>query len=112
MTLLDRLKKLLGSSQAPPSHSDECDQSSAACKPISCMEAMARVQEYLDGELEGVSHEEVAQHFSICQKCYPHLRLEERFRELLHRSQEGEVCPERLKEQVLELLAAEAGELQ
>jgi len=68
------------------------------------------VHEYLDGELSGVSHEEADHHFSICQKCYPHLRLEERFRELLHGSQEGEACSERLKEQVLELLAAEAGE--
>jgi mycothiol system anti-sigma-R factor len=74
------------------------------------MEAMAKVQEYLDGELEGVSHEEVAHHFSVCQQCYPHLRLEERFRELLHRSQDGEACPESLREQVLGLLASEAGE--
>jgi len=73
------------------------------------MEAMAKVQEYLDGELDGVSHEEVAHHFSICQRCYPHLRLEERFRELLHRSQADEACPETLKEQVLELLAEEVG---
>ena len=109
MTLFERLKKLLGGSEAPP-HSNGDGNPSAACKPISCMEAMAKVQEYLDGELDGVSHEEVAHHFSICQKCYPHLRLEERFRELVHRSQEGETCPERLKEQVLELLAAESGE--
>jgi len=72
---------------------------------------MAKVHEYLDGELDGSSHEEVAYHFSICQKCYPHLKLEERFRELLQRSQAGEACPEHLKEQVLELLAAEATEL-
>ncbi|MFH1764021.1 MAG: zf-HC2 domain-containing protein [Gemmatimonadota bacterium] len=110
MTLFDRLKQLLGGSQAPPSPSGEEKKSSAACKPISCMEAIAKVHEYLDGELDGVSHEEVAHHFSICKKCYPHLRLEERFRELLQRSQEGEACPERLREQVLELLAAEAGE--
>ena len=110
MTLLNRLKRLLGSSQAPTSHCGEGDTNSAAGESISCMEAMAKVHEYLDGELSGVSHEEADHHFSICQKCYPHLRLEERFRELLHGSQEGEACSERLKEQVLELLAAEAGE--
>ena len=68
---------------------------------------MKRLHEYLDGELDGVSHEEVAHHFSICQRCYPYLRLEERFRDLLHRSQVGEACPEHLRKQVLELLAAE-----
>jgi anti-sigma factor (TIGR02949 family) len=78
-------------------------------RSITCREALERVQEYLDGELEHVSHEEVTEHFDRCKRCYPHLRLEERFRDLLHRSQEGEACPEHLKEQVLELLAAEAG---
>ena len=72
------------------------------------MEAAAKLQEYLDGELDGVTHEEVARHFAMCQKCYPHLRLEERFRTLLQRSQENEACPEHVKKQVLDLLAAEA----
>ncbi len=108
MSFLDRLKRLLGTPglSAPPSGNGG---GSPTCKAITCMEAMARVQEYLDGELDGVSHEEVAHHFSVCQKCYPHLKLEERFRELLHRSQEEEGCPESLKEHVLELLATEAG---
>jgi anti-sigma factor (TIGR02949 family) len=72
------------------------------------MEAMEQLHEYLDGELDEVSHEEVARHFSICQRCYPHLRLEERFRDLLHGSQDAEACPEHVRRQVLELLAAEA----
>lgn len=110
MTLFDRLKQLLEGSQAPLPPSGDDEESSAACKTITCMEAIARVHEYLDGELDGISHEEVAHHFSMCQRCYPHLRLEERFRELLQRSQEGDACPESLRERVLDLLAAEAGE--
>jgi len=110
MTVFDRLKRLLGSPDAPTSHSEEDGRGSGACKPISCMEAMARLQEYLDRELDEVSHQEAAHHFSMCQKCFPHLKLEERFRDLLHHSQEGEVCPDHLKEQVLELLAAEGRE--
>ena len=110
MSFFDRLKRLLGSSRISGSFSKNGGDGLATCKAITCMEAMAKVQEYLDGELDDVSHEEVAHHFSVCQKCYPHLKLEERFRELLHRSQEDEGCPETLKEQVLELLAAEAGE--
>jgi anti-sigma factor (TIGR02949 family) len=73
------------------------------------MEALEKVHEFLDGELDSVSHQEVTQHFEMCQKCYPHLRLEERFREALQRSKGDEVCPEHVKSQVLELLAAEAG---
>ena len=109
MTLFHRLKQLLGSSKTPTPHCGESESDSKEGTPISCMEAMAKVHEYLDGELGGVSHEEAEHHFSICQKCYPHLRLEKRFRELLRGSQKGEACSDRLKEQVLELLAAEAG---
>lgn len=110
MSFIDRLKRLLGHSEASRSGSGGNGKGSSACKPISCMEAMAKLQEYLDGELEDVSHEEVAHHFSMCQRCYPHLKLEERFKDLLRRSQEREGCPDHVKEQVLELLAAESGE--
>ena len=72
---------------------------------LSCEESLALVYEYLDGELDGVSHEEVAQHFAMCKRCYPHLKLEERFRELLHRSAEEDACPEHVRKQVLEALA-------
>lgn len=110
MTFFDRLKRLLGGLTVPTPGSEKTEGDSGASKPITCMEAMEKLQEYLDGELDYVSHDEVAHHFSICQKCYPHLRLEERFRDLLHRSQQGDACPERLRDQVLDLIAAEAGE--
>ncbi len=108
MSFLERLKRLLGGLATHADHPGGNGKVSTACKPISCMEAMERLQEYLDGELNGVSHEEVAHHFSQCQRCYPHLQLEERFKDLLHRSQEAETCPDRVRAQVLELLATEA----
>jgi len=108
MSFFERLKRLLGCVGTDADQSGGNGKVSTTCKPISCMEALERLQEYLDGELNGVSHEEVAHHFSMCQRCYPHLQLEERFKELLHRSQEDEVCPDRVRSQVLELLATEA----
>lgn len=110
MTLVERLKKLLGVGVSEP-HPDHADgEECPACQPISCMEAMERVYEYLDGELEDLSHREVAHHFSVCKRCYPHLRLEERFLALLHSAQREERAPAHLKDQVLEVLAAEAAE--
>jgi anti-sigma factor (TIGR02949 family) len=109
MSFSERLKRLLWGGEAPTPTSREEEESHPAVRAITCMEALERVQEYLDGELDHVSHEEVTQHFDKCKRCYPHLRLEERFRDLLHRSQKKEACPEHLKEQILELLAAEAG---
>lgn len=111
MGFLDRLKKLVGAGgNGATTPEREASDTGGATDPgeITCMEALERVHEYLDGELDGLSHEEVAQHFAVCQRCYPHLRLEERFRELLHRVEAEAEAPRQLREQVLELLAAEA----
>lgn len=108
MSFFERLKRLLGGSGNGQSTPSAEGQVSTAVQPITCREALERVQEYLDGELDTVSHAEVAHHFSMCQRCYPHLRLEERFKELLHRSQEEESCPEGVRARVMELLASQA----
>ena len=109
MSLIDRLRGLLRHTASPAHEVGESGECSEGCKSITCAEALERIQEFLDGELDGVSHEEVAHHFAVCKGCYPHLRLEERFLELVHRSEEGESCPEHLRKQVMELLTAEAG---
>ncbi len=107
MSLIDRLKQLLGHAGSRASDVGERGEGDQGCRAITCLEALERVQEYLDGELDGTSHEEVALHFSVCKACYPHLRLEERFLDLLHRSEKGESCPEHLRSQVLALLSSE-----
>ena len=106
MSFGDRLRRLLslGGRGAGPAGKT----SSGVCEDPSCVDAMSRIQEYLDGELENAPHEEVAHHFHVCQKCYPHLKLEERFRDLLHRHHNEECAPQHLRDQVLELLAREA----
>jgi len=106
MSFLERLKSLLRAGGSPPSQNGG---NGTGPKDLTCMQAMEQLQEYLDGELDHIPHQEVAHHFSMCKRCYPHLKLEERFRGLLDRSQEEEACPEHLREQVLELLAAETG---
>ena len=109
MNLFDRLKRLLGGNGAS-SEAGGNGKPEGPVRAIECMEAMAKVQEYLDGELDGVSHEEVAQHFAMCKRCYPHLKLEERFRDLLHRSAEEDPCPGHVRKQVLEALAQEGAD--
>lgn len=103
MSLIRRLKRLLDGLAG-----ESREGASSTCPPISCMEAMAKLQEYLDGELEDVSHEQVARHFEICKKCYPHLKLEERFREFLRRhADDEEGAPAHLETKVLALLETE-----
>jgi anti-sigma factor (TIGR02949 family) len=110
MSFFDRLMRLVRGSETSKTRSGGNGKSPGVREHISCMEALEKLQEYLDGELDEVSHEEVAHHFEICQRCYPHLKLEERFRGLLNRAQEGEACPQHVREQVLELLSAEKGD--
>ncbi|MEX2465464.1 MAG: zf-HC2 domain-containing protein [Gemmatimonadota bacterium] len=71
---------------------------------------MTVVQEFLDGELEGVSAEKVRAHFEVCSRCYPHLRFERSFREALARASRGEGAPPDLKSRVVALLAGVAGD--
>ena len=71
------------------------------------MEALERLYEYLDGELPDLSAEQVAEHFRICKKCYPRLQLEKAFHNAVHRVQAGEVCPEEVRQRVMDSLMAE-----
>ena len=116
MTFLDRLKRLLGGGAglpggaADPLPDPEGNGASGDRPPISCAEALERLHEYLDGELEEVTAADVAHHFRVCKACFPHLKLEERFREALRESQRGESCPEHVRARLLDVLAAETGE--
>ncbi len=84
-------------------------QGDTAVAMISCDEASARLFEYLDGELEGVSEEEVRGHLEICEACYPRVQFEKHFLEALRRSQNGGQASASLKERVLLAIEEEPG---
>lgn len=71
---------------------------------ISCEEALQLVQEFLDGELEGVSESDVKRHFDVCERCYPHLKFESAYRDAVCRAVKGQVAPPELKATVAELI--------
>lgn len=101
MSLLDRLKKLLGMS-GNGSHGATAVGTVAM---ISCEDALQLVHEYLDGELDDVPASEVKQHFDMCQACYPHLHLETVFRDALRRAAAGQAAPDELKSRIASLIA-------
>lgn len=108
MRLVDRLKRLLGRGNGDAGHSHPSEDSTPPM--ISCRDALTVLYEYLDGELEGASQEQVKAHFDVCSRCYPHLRLEESFRAALRRAGQGETAPDQLKERLQELITeADAG---
>lgn len=77
---------------------------------LSCEDALARIYEFLDGELEEMTHEQVERHFDVCKRCYPQLQWEQSFRRALHRAVEDEEAPDELKRRVRQLLESRAGE--
>jgi mycothiol system anti-sigma-R factor len=76
----------------------------AAAAAIACAEASARLFEYLDGELEAVSEEEVRLHLEVCEGCYPRVQFEKHFMEALRRSQNGGRVSDDLRDRVLQSL--------
>ena len=90
--ILDALKMILG--MKPPGG-------------IPCEEALARIHEFMDGELTVVSAESVEEHFRVCNRCYPHLKLEKDFRARVQVALLQPEVPEGLRERVLELLDGE-----
>lgn len=93
MSIFDRLKRLFGGGAM-----DEVEM-------IPCEEALRLVHDFIDGELEGVPHDQVRRHFEACQRCYPHLKLESAYREAVRRAAEGEKAPSELKSRVAAMLA-------
>ncbi|MCH1571928.1 MAG: mycothiol system anti-sigma-R factor [Longimicrobiales bacterium] len=97
MAMFDRLRGLFGQSTV-----DGSDDAGGAM--MSCEEALRLVHEFLDGELEDSSADEVQQHFHMCQRCYPHLKLETAFREAVRRAASGQSAPLELRDRVTALL--------
>lgn len=46
---------------------------------IECEEALARIYEYLDGELEPEVRERIHRHLEVCRRCYPRFDFERIF---------------------------------
>lgn len=115
MSILERLKALLqgGAGDGAASKSNDAMAEapmSGQADMISCEEALRLVHDYLDGELEHVSANQVRQHFDMCERCYPHLKLESVYRDAMTRVASGATAPAGLKDRVSALLAeADAG---
>ena len=116
MSFIEALKRLLlGNGQNGPSRGTGASGSSGpssetAVAMIPCEEASARLFEYLDGELEDLSEEEVRRHLEVCKVCYPRVQFEKHFLEALRRSRNGGRASESLRERVLQALGEDEGQ--
>ena len=103
MSMFDRLRSFFGGSPTPGAGANGA--SDGEMEMIPCHEALRLVHEYLDGELEGVSEDQVQKHFDVCQQCYQHLHLESVFRDTVRRAAGTQTAPPELKAKLSEILA-------
>jgi anti-sigma factor (TIGR02949 family) len=94
--ILDGFRRLFGGGEPPPGG-------------LSCEEALARIQEFLDGELDPAQSHNVDEHFQVCTRCYPHLKLEQEFRKKVQVALREQEVPQGLRERVLEALDQTGG---
>lgn len=47
--------------------------------PIECEEAVRRVYEFLDGELDTATTDRIRRHLQMCRRCYPYFDFERIF---------------------------------
>ena len=77
-------------------------------EPISCQQALRRLYEYLDGELNADNAAEVRRHIEVCEACYPEVRFTTEFRDAVHRAARGQpVTPTSLRDKVARIIAEE-----
>ena len=110
MSIIKRLKALFRSGAGEASEAGMSGGMAEApmagmADMISCEDALRLVHDYLDGELEDVPENQVRQHFDMCERCYPHLKLESVYRDAMHRVGSGGGAPAGLKDRVSALLA-------
>ena len=72
-------------------------------KPINCEEALKRLFEYIDRELDGHKHDEMQEHLSKCRGCYSRLEFEKKLRRHLKCAAEDK-APEELQDRIKKLI--------
>jgi mycothiol system anti-sigma-R factor len=71
------------------------------CDPCTCGEALSRVYDYLDQELDATSAVAIAGHLEACPPCAEQYRLEQVVKTLIQRTCCEERAPEELRVRIV-----------
>jgi anti-sigma factor (TIGR02949 family) len=82
----------------------------SAGQAVSCREAVSRLWEYLDGELEGGQEPAIREHLETCTRCYPHTDFQRAYQRFLASTARMPV-PAGLRRRVFEAILAEEASL-
>jgi anti-sigma factor (TIGR02949 family) len=69
-------------------------------KMMSCHEAMARLWEFLDGELPEDERHMLERHLEVCSRCFPAYDFQRAYLEYTRRLATRESTPERLRREL------------
>jgi mycothiol system anti-sigma-R factor len=79
---------------------------------VPCVEVLARVYSYLDGEIEQAGCAQIRQHLDECGPCLREYGLEEAVKRLVHKHCGQEAVPTELRAKVLGRIQAVRAELE
>ena len=81
------------------------DQSCGGPSDCTCGDALSRVYDYLDRELDAAAARAIAVHLEACPDCTEHYRLEQLVKSLVHRTCCEERAPEELRVRIVARIA-------
>ena len=74
---------------------------------IPCEEALARLWDFLDGELDASDEAAVRKHLEICNRCYPQYDFQRAYFEFARRLREGATAPPELRRRLFQRILVE-----
>ncbi len=74
---------------------------------MNCESALELLFDFLDGELEDATNEEIAQHLAMCQNCYPYFNFQRLFLDRLAAVAESQTEFPELARRIREILDRE-----
>lgn len=86
---------------------DHAPQSDRHAHDVDCSAALAKLFDFLDGELDESLETKLKAHVAGCKHCFEVAEFERRFLEVLQTARDEEKCPRALRERILGTLRRE-----
>ena len=76
-------------------------QSAGCTGSHSCKEIVSKLEELIDGEVDGATEKILIQGIKRCPACLEHYDLDKAFKEFLAKKVERKACAEKIKQEIL-----------
>ena len=72
---------------------------------MNCQECLDHMWQYIDGELDVASTDELQRHLVQCRECFSHAEFERRLKEMMRRACGDEQAPAHLRDRLTQILS-------